>query len=451
MTQNTITQVDTTVNRPPAPSTLQKKAAFISQGGTTTSAGTSTLITQMSDLTAILSGAKAISAASWSGGVALFTTATANGFVTGEQVVVAGMTPAAWNGTYVATVSDSTHFTVSIVSNPSAATVLGSAADEDVQELVAMFTTFFAQGKNASAYVLELGHGVPSAGVSALTTYLSDSPLNYYVYTAPRAWSDESTFVTLCANNASNTSKTEFLVTSNLGNYTNFLVKSVYQMIESPIAPVTEFTVAFRAYWIVSQNPSSTNQVPNSAYSYAIGVTPYPITNAQKTLFQEANLNYIGTGAEGGLTSNIDFYGSVANGDPLNMWYSIDWVQIEVQRYVSNAVVSGSNRQPPLLYNQNGINFLQNVAGKRMGNAVSYGLVFGDVVLTKLPQAQFIENLNNDMYRGKAVINAEPVLIYTKENPSDYSIGKYGGLTAAFIPQLGFKHIVFGLNVNLFV
>ena len=41
-----------------------------------------------------------ITVASWANDLAQFTTASAHGFVTGEQVVIAGMTPAAYNGTY---------------------------------------------------------------------------------------------------------------------------------------------------------------------------------------------------------------------------------------------------------------------------------------------------------------------------------------------------------------
>ncbi len=266
----------------------------------------------------------------------------------------------------------------------------------------------------------------------------------------PRGWDAEATFVTLVGNYATTTSKVMFLVTSTLSTYVSFINKAVYQLIEAPTIPVTEFTIAFRAYWILSQDPSSTNQVPPSSYSYALGVTPYPVTNIQKTTFQDANLNYIGTGAEGGISAFVDFYGSLANGDPVNLWYSVDWVQINEQQSISNAIINGSNRQPPLYYNQAGIDFLQRVAAQRLGNAVTYGLVLGNVIQTKLPQADFIANLNAGKYLGKAVVNAEPFSVYTAENPNDYAIGQYNGLTAVYTPQLGFKHIVFNLNVNLF-
>jgi len=378
MTQNLITQVNVTVNRPPAPNKLQSKVCFISQGGTTTSAGVTTLITDLADLVAIIGS--------------------------------------------------------------------GSPATE----VTAMFTTYFAQGSNYPAYVLELGAGSAASRISAFSTYLTNNPNAFYVYTVPRGWDAESTYVTLVGNHNANTDKVYFYTTVTLSTYASFTTKNVYKMIEASGIPSTEFTIAFRPYWVASQNPSSTNQVPPSSYSFALGVTPYPITNSQKTTFEAANLNYIGTGAEGGISTDIDFHGVMANGDALNMWYSIDWVQINEQLFISNAIINGSNRQPPLYYNQAGIDYLQRVAGQLMGNSVSYGLTLGSVILTKLPQAVFIANINAGKYLGNAVVNAEPFSVYTSENPGDYAIGQYNGLTCAYTPQLGFKHIVFNLNVNLF-
>lgn len=452
MTQNTITQVNVTVKRPPAPNKLQQTGCFISQGGTNTAANTSTLITAPADLTAILAGAVTITTITWASSVATVTTATAHGYSVGDSVIITGMTPTGYNGTVtVASVADTTHFTYALVSNPGSQTVAGVVTDADVSELVAMITTFFAQGANTAVYVLELGHGSNTVAVAALATYLTNNPFKYYIYVVPRGWDSESTFVTLVGNYASDTSLIMFLVTATTGTYASFIKKSVYMMIEAPNLPATEFTIAFRAYWILSQNPSSTNQVPPSAFSYAIGVTPYPITNSQKTTFQAAFLNYIGTGAEGGISNTLDFWGVLANGDALNLWYSIDWVQINLQLAVSNAVINGSNIQPPLYYNQQGINYLQNVGAQKFRNGVSYGLILGNVIVTKESQADFINDFNNDKFLGNAVINAEPFIIYSAENPNDYALEQYNGLTAAFSPQLGFRHIIFSVIANLFV
>lgn len=452
MTQNTITQVNVTVNRPPAPSKLQKTGCFVSHGGTNTANGTSTLITEMADLSPILAGSIVISAASWASSVASFTTATVHGLTTGDPALVSGMTPSGYNGSYASvTVVDTTHFTVPLIPNPGSATVFGVVTDQDVSELVAMFTTFFAQGQNVSTYVLELGHGATNTIVAALDAYLIANPLRYYTYTVPRGFDANTNFHTLVGNYNTDTSLVYFYVSCTISTYANFSTKNVYALIEAPVIPITEFSIAFRVYWTANQNPSSTNQVPPSAYSYALGVTPYPIDNQHKTLFQIANCNYIGTGAEGGISAYCDFYGVMANGDALNLWYSVDWVQINIQLSVSNDIINGSNRQPPLYYSQPGINELQQVSGTRMRNGITYGLVLGNLILTKLPIVQFIQNVNNGLYLGNAVINAEPFNVYSAENPLDYSLEQYNGLTCVYTPQLGFKHIIFNVQANLFV
>jgi hypothetical protein len=51
---------------------------------------------------------------------ATLTTATAHGLVNGSYVIVSGATPAAYNGTFVITVVDSTSFTYTMASNPGA-------------------------------------------------------------------------------------------------------------------------------------------------------------------------------------------------------------------------------------------------------------------------------------------------------------------------------------------
>ena len=60
------------------------------------------------------------SAASWSSGTATFRTTTAHGLSSGQTVTLSNISPTAWNGNYVITVTDSTHFTAVLASNPGA-------------------------------------------------------------------------------------------------------------------------------------------------------------------------------------------------------------------------------------------------------------------------------------------------------------------------------------------
>lgn len=453
MTQTSIVVVNVSQTIAPTPNKLQQTGAMISQGGTTTAVGTSTLLTQASDLTAILAGAKTITTITWSGGTATVTTSAPHGFATGDRVTIAGQTPTGYNGTYAITVTGATTFTYALVSNPGVQTVAGVATDEDVQQLTAMVTTFFAQGANTSVYVLELGHGSAADGVSDLSDYIIANPGAYYAYLVPRLWDDESTFKTLVETYTSNTAKLYFFTPVQLANYADFIaIKSVYMMIEAPTIPSTEFTVAGDFYWYLSQRPSSTNKVPPASFGYRIGVTVYPVTPTQKATFKDAHLNYITTAAEGGISNKMVVWGTFADGRPMNYWYSVDWVQINLQLFVANEIINGSNTSiSPLYYNQAGIDRLQNRSVNGMGQAVSNGLALGNVLATKLTQEEFIINLNDGKYAGNVVVNAVPFGPYNAANPSHYALGEYDGLTAVYTPLRGFEQIIFNVNVTDFV
>lgn len=452
MTQTNIVQLNVSQTIAPAPDTLQQTGAIISVGGTSTAANTSTLLTQAADLTPILAAAVVITTITWSGSVATVTTTSTHGYTTGDLITIAGMTPTGYNGTFAITVTSSTTFTYALVSNPGSQTVAGVATDADVAELVAQVTTFFAQGSNVSVYVLELGHGTAVTGVAALAAYITAHPGAYYAYWVPRLWDAESTFVTLVNLYTSNTAKLYFFVTATLSTYASFLGKSVYMMIEAPTIPATEFTLAGDFYWVLSQKPSSTNKVPPVCFGYRIGVTAYPITNAQKTTFKVANLNYITTGAEGGISNKMVVWGHTADGRPLNYWYSVDWVQINLNLNLSNEIINGSNTSlAPLYYDQNGINRLQNRSLSVMNQAVQNGLALGKVISTKYTQAEFISRLNNGEFAGNIVINAVPFGPYSAANPTHFALGEYDGLSAVYTPSRGFETIIFNLNVTDFV
>ena len=59
-----------------------------------------------------------ISAASWSSSVATITTSAAHGLSTGYSVTISNASPVGWNGTYVVTVIDDTHFSYALATNP---------------------------------------------------------------------------------------------------------------------------------------------------------------------------------------------------------------------------------------------------------------------------------------------------------------------------------------------
>jgi len=453
---NQIVQVNVTQQLPPAPSTLQRTGALISQGGTNTSAGTLTLLTQLSSLTPILAAAKAITSMTWSGSVVTVTTTAPHGWTSGDVigVVISGVTPAGYNGTYQASVTGTSTFTFPLVSNPGSVTVQGTVLLADESELLAMATTFFAQGSANSVYVLELGEGTATEGVTALTSFITANPGVIYSYLVPREWDANAPFLSFLANYESTTAKTYFFVTTTTGNYSSYtpLMKCVFALIQAPTAPTTEFSCAAPFYVTLNWNPGY--QVTQLSFAYVYGVTPYPTqgNSALLATLKAAYINVIGTGAEGGISNAIVFWGTTADGNVFNYWYSTDWVQINSELALANAVINGSNNPiAPLLYSQNGINTLHDVATAVFSTAVTSGLAIGQVVQTALPIAQFQQNFNAGLYKNQLVINAEPFLVYTTENPNDYAIGKYAGLAGVYAPSTGFRQIIFNISDTLFI
>lgn len=390
------------------------------------------------------------------GGAVAATISLANGST--FAVTIAGANQAGYNGLWLATVTSASTFTYTLAaSTTSPATGTITATQAGVSGLVAENTTFWAQGSQTSVYVLELGPGTPAQGVTALNAYITANPKFFYSYLVPASWSSEATYLTMLANYNATTAEVYFFTTMTLANYTTFsaLDKCVLGLVESPTkTSLTEFTLA-AVWWVtLTYNPGSTNQVPPLAFAYVFGVTPWPASGYGTTLaaLRAAGVNTIGTGAEGGISNTIVFWGHMMDNNPFNYWYSIDWMQINVDLDISNAIINGSNTTlNPLYYNQDGINRLQAVGAGTLAHSISYGLALGQVVLTELQQSVFVANFEAGLYAGQAVINAEPFNFYTAENPSDYALGKYDGLTIVYTPLRGFEQIIFNVNVTQFV
>lgn len=254
---NPLVTVNVSLQIGPTPSNYQGTGAAISQGATVTAPGTTTLLTQLADLTPILAGARAVTSATQTGNVATITTAAPHGYLIGESLLltIAGMTPTAYNGTFQCQITGVSTFTYAVLGAPGAATVVGSYTPEDVAELLAMVTTFFSQGSTTSLYVLELGTTDISAGVNFLSQWIANNPLTYYAFLVPRYWDGNAAFLALAASLSAPTSMTYFFVTTTLSSYTLYtaLMKSVCALIEAPPTgkwPVLALTGAvYSAAW----------------------------------------------------------------------------------------------------------------------------------------------------------------------------------------------------------
>src|SRR5271166_5419692 len=149
-----IVQVIVTQQVAPLPETLQATGAFVSQGDTILAPGTSSVLTQLSDLANIITPPASNASLTWSGGVVSVTTSSPHGYPTGITVylTIAGATPDGYNGTFLATTTGSSAFSYPLTNNPGSATTIGTFQPAQIQQ---MANTFFAQGVSQSVYVLE--------------------------------------------------------------------------------------------------------------------------------------------------------------------------------------------------------------------------------------------------------------------------------------------------------
>lgn len=457
---NNIVTVSVTQTIAPLPSTLQQTGAFISQGGTNTASGTLTFLTQLSDLTAILATPLALTSLAWSSGTVTATTTAPHGFATSStfEVTIAGTTPTGYSGTFLATATGTSTFTYPLASSPGTtpAGTPGTYTPASTTELVQMATTFFAQGSSVGIYVLELGSGAVNAGVTALTAFITANPATIYAYLVPRAWDANASFLSLLATFESTTAKTYFYVTTTNANFSNYTVqmKCVLALVEAPTIFATEFTQAAVIWQTLHYAPSSSNKVTPLAFSFLFGVTPYPLKGNGSTLaaWKAAGVNYVGTGSEGGITTACLFWGTTMDVRPFNYWYSVDWTQINVDLFIANAVINGSNNPiNPLYDNQDGINRLQAVGAGVLSSGVTFGMILGTVIQTELDGPTFGFQLENGAFAGNCVINAIPFVAYYTASPSDYRLGVYNGFSVTMTPLRGFESITFFINVTDFV
>ena len=458
---NSIVQLQVFQNVAPTPPTLQQTGAIISLGGTTSAAQSLTLLTQAADLTALLATPLAISTLAWSGGTVTAATTAPHGLTASSvyYLTIAGAVPTGYNGTYACTITGTSGFTYALVSNPGSETTPGTWTPASRAELVQQTTTFFAQGSLQGVYVLELGVNPIAAGVTALATWLANNASTVYSFLMPRSWDGNSAFIAFLASYQSTTAKTYFYVTTTNATFSGYTVlqKSVFSLIEAPsvVPGGTEFTLA-GVWWytLARAQPSASNRVPPLSFVEVNGVTAYPPSGSSALFnaWKAAGVNYIDTAAEGGIQKNILKWGTTMDVRPWNYWFAVDWIQLNVDTNVSNAVINGSQSGiNPLYDNQDGINTLQAVIYNTLSQGVTFGLVLANKVLqTGFDGQTFAGLLESGVYNGSAVVNAIPFAIYygSTNNPSDYRVGVYNGFAINMTPLRGFESILININVS---
>ena len=420
-----------------APNTLQQTGAFVSQGGTTLAVGATQLLTQLSDLTSILRPATAITSLTWTSSVVTVTTTTAHGIPSGDtvQIVIAGSIPTGYNGTFAGTSTGTNTVTYPLASNPGTETTPGTLQLNSTLELTAMANTFFAQGSTVPVYVLELGANTVANGITELEAYItanvghtsSSATPQFYSYLLPTEW-DVTGAQTMAGLYNGTTAQVYFYVSSTLATYTGWEgKKSAFVTLPSPTAPSTEFSAAAIFWASLAYKPSATNLAHPFEYTYVYSVTPYnALTNAQQTALLANGANWVGTGAQGGISTTLIEGGTYMDLNPFNYWYCVDWLSINVAQALSAAIINGSNLPTnPLYYNQAGINTLQKVAQATVNNGISFGLIL-----------------------SPASVNAVSFPTYIAQHPGDYATGTYNGLSLTFVPLRGFSSITVYLTAS---
>lgn len=299
-------------------------------------------------------------------------------------------------------------------------------------ELGHMATTFFAQGTTIGVYVLELGvQSTGPDGITALETWITDNPDTFYAYLTPATWdSSGSALNTMAANYSSPTSKTYFFVTTTSSTISSYLAttKSIFATAPSLTAASGEFQAAAPFYDFLVNNPGLASPAAPMAYRYVYGVTPWVLAGNQTAIntILSAYGNVIETGAEGGISDACLFKGTTIDGVQSMWWYGIDWLQIQAKQRLAAAIINGSNSNPPLYYNQAGINRLLAVLTSLGNTWISYGL------------------------GGSATFSAVSFADYTAANPSDYAAGNYNGFSCVASAQNAFLTVTFNLDAVQF-
>ncbi|PAO24616.1 hypothetical protein [Enterobacter roggenkampii] len=422
------------------PSNLQQMSAVLSFGATFQEAGKPVLLTQPSDISDLVNNpissmtAEASSFGSDFTLVLPFMNSINRDPGSEVQITLQNCSPNAWNGTYLATVVDSGTLSWTIPGSTldGQPTTVGTFSIIGSDALVTAVDTFFAQGNSVGTYLLELGYqdDLPKNEVAALKTYMQEPLKRFYAYLVPENWKANADFINLAKLYTANEAKQYFFVLEDTPDDTNYVtpyagIKSIIAMADDTY-PVTNAAAA--AMWnLVSASPSEINKVPPMAFRYLQAVNANAAKASILTTMVKQNINYVDTGAEGGISNTMLVKGVTSDGNDMTYWYSVDWVQINVDMMLANAVINGSNNPiNPLYYNQDGIDRLQQVAQGVFNTGVSYGLV-----------------------NGQTPVNAVPFKTYVKNNPNDYGIGRYAGLSATYTPMRGFVEIIFNINVTM--
>ena len=437
-----IVTTNTIVTAAPQPSTLQQSAAIISLGGTTLATGSYQYLSVPGQLTPILGA----------GGNHLEVSNAVQSFFAQGNAIGCYVLELGTEGTPGANIPALLSFINAQMAQPFYLYITPTEWDG-----LAGGVTAFAITNPGSGYpgpTANVTFSPPGTGVTA-TGYavIANGQVVNIIITNPGSGYSTAPSVTIAAPPApgitatatasigsplkgmasafaSPNGKTYFLVQTTSANLASYAgTKSILAVVPAPTALATEYPAAAIAYDIVVQNPSAATMAQPLGYQYVYGITPWQITATNMTTITNvmtAYGNVILTGAEGGISNACIRNGTTMDGQQFMWWYAVDWFQIQADRLLSAAIINGSNSQPPLIYNQAGVNTLLAVAQNAANASVAFGL-----------------NLS-------ATVTATPFSTYILQNPGDHNAGIYRGFQATVLPNTGFLAITFNINAVQF-
>ena len=462
-----------TVQYPPEPSQLQQSGALVSMGGSTLSTGSYQYCANLADVQAILSTAGnyeeltnmattffaqgnlqgvyvlelGVQTTPQGGIASLQTWITAN-----PQVFYAYCVPADWDtmpapasptvtvtADSTSTLPEDTYYTqIAYLNADGTIGQLSPVVTSDVTaaDTDSLVVTSPSALTGATAYLVYMGTSSSelylqnsSSGTAIGTNYTQAAPIETTTGTS-------TTLADLGNQLSGNTAKTFFCVNTSVTNCAAYGTmsadsvwngyKAIIAVAPSPSAQAGEFTAAAWLYNIVVNNPGAANKLAPLQYRFLFGVTPWPATGYSANLqtLADYGANWVGTGAEGGIGQNCIFKGTTSSLVQISEWYGLDWAGINTDQALANAVINGSNTNPPLEYDQHGINYLAEVAQQKIDDAITFGCL------------------------QSGTVSATPFATYYQQNPGDYPDGIYNGISCSAVGQAGFLNLVFNLNVS---
>lgn len=462
-----------TVQYPPEPSQLQQSGALISVGGSTLASGSYQYCATLADVQAILS-----TAGNYEELTNMATTFFAQGNLQGVYVLELGVhttpqggiaslqtwitanpkvlyaycVPADWDtmpapasptvtvtADSPSTLPEDTYYTqIAYLNADGTIGQLSPVVTSDVTaaDTDSLVVTSPSALTGATAYLVYMGTSSSAlylqnsaAGTAIGTNYTQAAPIETTTGTS-------TTLADLGNQLSGNTAKTFFCVNTSVTNCAAYGVmgansvwagyKAMIAVAPSPSAQAGEFTAAAWLYNIVVNNPGAANKLAPLQYRYLFGVTPWPATGYSANLQTLANYgaNWVGTGAEGGIGQNCIFKGTTSSLVQISEWYGMDWAGINTDQALANAIINGSNSNPPLEYDQHGINTLAETAQQEIDDAIAFGCL------------------------QSGTVSAVSFANYYQQNPGDYPQGIYNGLSCSAVGQAGFLNITFNLNVS---